>query len=200
MKKNISLLVIVILVAACGKAENIDSPYVTKVKAHRAEKDSIMQYSPTSPFNAKGEVPFHKLKYFSVDSNFVFESKLTEYAEKSKLKIYGTKGEIRKATRFGYLALKAEKEIKLNVYQIATTDSNFYYAVWFTDKTTGKETYGVGRYLDFEYDENPEFIYTIDFNLAYSPWCSYSQNYSCAVPTKEDYLDLTIKVGEKNFH
>ena len=32
-----------------------------------------------------------------------------------------------------------------------------YYSIWFTDKTTGNETYHVGRYLDFELNPDPEF-------------------------------------------
>ncbi|MGE5401501.1 MAG: DUF1684 domain-containing protein, partial [Ignavibacteriales bacterium] len=66
--------------------------------------------------------------------------------------------------------------------------------------TTNDETYGVGRYLDFEKNENPDYVYTIDFNLAYNPYCAYSPNYSCAIPTKDDYVDLAIRAGEKKFH
>ncbi|MCL4278406.1 MAG: DUF1684 domain-containing protein, partial [Ignavibacteriaceae bacterium] len=75
-----------------------------------------------------------------------------------------------------------------------------YYSIWFTDKTTGKETYGVGRYLDFELNENPDFIYTIDFNKAYNPYCAYSAMFTCPIPRKEDYIDMSIEAGEKNFH
>ncbi len=71
---------------------------------------------------------------------------------------------------------------------------------WFTDKTTGNETYPVGRYLDFELNNDPEFIYKLDFNRAYNPYCAYSDLYTCAIPTKEDYLDFEIKAGEKTFH
>ena len=75
-----------------------------------------------------------------------------------------------------------------------------YYSIWFTDKTTGEVTYGVGRYIDFEIHPDKDFNYTVDFNLAYNPYCAYSPEYSCAIPTKEDYIDLAIEAGEKNFH
>jgi uncharacterized protein (DUF1684 family) len=75
-----------------------------------------------------------------------------------------------------------------------------YYSIWFTDKTTNEESYGVGRYVDFELNMNSDFIYTVDFNYAYNPYCAYSSEYSCAIPTKEDYLDIAIEAGEKKFH
>ena len=88
----------------------------------------------------------------------------------------------------------------MNVYQGQTKNGKKYYSIWFIDNTTGKETYGVGRYLDFELNPDTNFIYTIDLNLAYNPYCSYSAKYSCAVPTKNDYINLAVKAGEKNFH
>ena len=71
--------------------------------------------------------------------------------------------------------------------------------MWFTDKTTNKESYGVGRYLRMEVFDDPDYIYEVDFNLAYNPYCAYSVDFSCAVPTKDDYIDLAITAGEKTF-
>ena len=41
----------------------------------------------------------------------------------------------------------------------------------FLDATSGTETYGAGRYLDLEPDEDG--TYSLDFNLAYHPSCVY---------------------------
>ncbi len=144
---------------------------------------------------------FHPLKYYDVDPDFVFQSKLYEYPKKDTITISGTKGEKRKTVRFGYVKFNYQnKDYKINVYKAELKDSEVYYSIWFTDKTTGKETYGVGRYIDFELNPDKNYVYTIDFNLAYNPYCSYSAIYSCAMPTKEDHIDLAIEAGEKNFH
>jgi uncharacterized protein (DUF1684 family) len=126
---------------------------------------------------------------------------LWQYTVKDTLKVFGTKGEERKAVRFGYVTFNYDKkDYRINVYKGSTKSGQEYYSIWFTDKTTGDETYGVGRYLDFEYNPTPDFIYTIDFNFTYNPYCSYSPEYSCAIPLKEDHIDLSIKAGEKRFH
>jgi len=67
----------------------------------------------------------------------------------------------------------------------------------FRDATSGKETYGACRYLDIE--EQPTDDYVIDFNLAYNPYCAYSEDYVCPFPPRENWLTMPIRAGEKNF-
>ena len=93
-----------------------------------------------------------------------------------------------------------ETKFDLNVYETIYQDTLKYYSIWFTDKTTNNETYGVGRYINIDRDENPDHIYKIDFNMAYNPYCAYTSSYSCAIPTKEDHIAVAIKAGEKKFH
>lgn len=178
-----------------------EKAYVKKVEQLRASKNEEMKNNPDSPFNAKGKVHFEDLKYFDPDPAFVFKSRLMEYKNKDTLVVYGTKGEARKAVRYGYLTLNYNNvNYRVNVYKSFSKTGQEYYAIWFTDRTTNNETYGVGRYLDFEKNDNKDYLYVIDFNMAYNPYCAYSPNYSCAVPTKEDYIDLAITAGEKKFH
>jgi uncharacterized protein (DUF1684 family) len=188
------LLFITVTISSCSKPE---SEYAAKVEAYRAHKDSLMRFAENSPFNYKEKVEFHPLKYYDVDTNFVFKSKLHLYPEQDTITVYGTKGEKRKAIKFGFLKIKDEK---LNVYKNLGSGGEIYYGVWFTDGTTNETTYGVGRYLDFEYVPDSNFVYTIDFNYAYNPYCAYSSAYSCAIPTKEDHLNMKIEAGEKKFH
>ena len=175
--------------------------YINKIEKLRLEKDMEMKNDPDSPFNQDPNAHFAPLKYFDVDPEFVFKSKLFEYNPKDTIKIYGTKGEERKVVKYGYVTITyKEKKYNVNVYKGKTKKGQEYYSIWFTDKTTNKESYGVGRYLDFEKMDDSNYVYTIDFNLAYNPYCSYSAKYSCAVPTKEDYLNIAVEAGEKKFH
>jgi len=207
MKRRINMKFIIIavsllLIISCGnKYTEEEINYIKSIEELRKIKNEFMKNDPTSPFNYKGKVEFHELNYFDVDPKFVFKSKLYEYNPKDTITIYGTKGEPRKAVRFGYVIINYENiKYKVNVYEGITKSGEKYYSIWFTDKTTNKESYGVGRYLDFEKHDNPDYIYTIDFNLAYNPYCAYSPNYSCAIPTKEDFIPIEIKAGEKKFH
>ncbi len=200
----IPILLFIALINSCNKNQNnpIDnSAYITKINKHRAETDEWMKNSSDSPFNHKEKIKFYPLNYFDVDPEFVFKSKLVQYKNKEHLTIFGTKGEERASIRFGYLTFNKDgKKYKIDVYKNEGKNNKTYFSIWFTDKTTGKETYEVGRYLEFEYNPDTNFVYTIDFNLAFNPYCAYSHDYSCAIPSDKDYLDLAITAGEKKFH
>jgi uncharacterized protein (DUF1684 family) len=38
-----------------------------------------------------------------------------------------------------------------------------------------------------------------DFNLAYNPYCAYSEEYSCPIPPAENRIDVPIRAGELNY-
>lgn len=195
------LLLFLIVFTSCENYTPEELEYIESVKQSRIETDEWMKNNPNSPFNFKGKVDFHGLNYFDVDPSFVFKTKFIGYDDKKSVQIFGTKGEERTAIKFGFLPIKKDgKEYRLNLYANVGQDSSVYYSIWFTDKTTNNETYGVGRYLPFELIPNIEHIYTIDFNKAFNPYCAYTSSYSCAIPTKEDYLDLEITAGEKKYH
>jgi hypothetical protein len=215
MIKTVSIFFVLLftfILFSCGTDYSPEEEkYISEIEKFRQEKNDYMRNNSDSPFNSGKGVEFNTLNYYDPDPGFVFKSKLYEYEEKDTIIIFGTKGEERKVVRFGFVKLNYKgDEFNVNVYEGTSKTGEEYYSIWFTDKTTGEETYGVGRYIDFELvfkagrqdNVNPDknFIYTIDFNLAYNPYCAYSPEYSCAIPTKEDYIDLAIDAGEKNFH
>ncbi len=196
------LAAVIFLMPSCAKKYSPEQEkYIKGIEKFRQEKDDYMKNDPSSPFNLDKNAHFKPLKYYDVNPDFVFKSKLYVYPNPDTVKILGTKGEERKIVRFGYVKFGYEgKQYRLNVYKGTTGSGSTYYTIWFTDKTTGNETYGVGRYLDFDLNPDTSYVYTVDFNLAYNPYCAYSAKYSCAIPSKEDHLDLSIEAGEKKFH
>jgi len=210
MSSNTSFGLIVILflslllTEAC-KENRTDDPdmkaYIETLTKERKEKNYNLQFDLNSPFNRDTTITFNPLNYYEPNPDFIFKSKLIVYDIQDTVAILGTRGETRPAILLGYLELKKDSKVhRINVYKSFGRTGEPYYSIWFTDRTTGKETYGVGRYLDFELNDHPEFVYTIDFNKAYNPYCAYSALFTCPIPRVEDYIDMEIGAGEKNFH
>jgi uncharacterized protein (DUF1684 family) len=65
----------------------------------------------------------------------------------------------------------------------------------FKDHTSGKTSYGGGRYLDLPIPSGNKLV--IDFNKAYHPYCAYTTGYSCPVVPEDNYLDLAVEAGIK---
>jgi len=201
----IVILFLTLLITEACKEKSFDDPemktYVENLLKERKEKDYSLQFDINSPFNRDTTITFKPLNYYRPDPDFIFKSKLIQYDVQDTVSILGTKGETRPAILLGFLELKKDDKVhKVNVYKSFSRTGEPYYSIWFTDKTTGDESYGVGRYLDFELNENSDFVYTIDFNRAYNPYCAYSSLFTCPIPRAEDYIDMEIEAGEKNFH
>lgn len=95
------------------------------------------------------------------------------------------------------------KELILYIYQskdlMQTEKYKDYLFLPFTDATSGNETYGAGRYLEFSTGDIKGNILHIDFNKAYNPYCTYASGFKCPIPPKENRLPVAIMAGEKNF-
>lgn len=200
----VTLFLILLFIVNCGQDENVElinDEYILSILEEREEKDSIMVVEPHSPFNRDTTIEFTPLKYFEPNKDFVFQSRLFKSDPPDTVKIMGTRGEARTVVVEGQVELNYEGGThRVNIYKGFSRSGEAYYSIWFTDRSTGKETYGVGRYLDFELKEDPGYIYTIDFNLAYNPYCAYSALFTCPIPREEDFIDIYIEAGEKSFH
>jgi uncharacterized protein len=74
---------------------------------------------------------------------------------------------------------------------------NFF--IPFTDKTSGKESYGGGRYIDFKIADIKTGKLEMDFNKAYNPYCAFTTGYNCPIPPAENRLSFAVTAGEKKF-
>ena len=93
--------------------------------------------------------------------------------------------------------------VELQIYQSRSLMTSEKYRehlfIPFTDKTSGIETYGGGRYIDLNISDIQNTVYVLDFNKAYNPYCAYAAGYNCPIPPKENDLPVAIKAGELNF-
>lgn len=181
--------------------------------SHRAEVDDFFRNDPGSPFRRDSTISYTGIRWFPVDPRYRGRSVLHTYANPETVIVLGTKGEQRRQLRYGYFQFPVPDErgnpvlLTLNVYKFTPYDGQRYLlyrdhlSIWFTDRTTGKETYAVGRYVDVG-NELPDtaHLYTIDLNMSYNPYCAYSPMYSCAIPREEDRLDIALRVGEMKYH
>lgn len=111
---------------------------------------------------------------------------------------------IRKYFKYGKLSFSIrDTALQLFIYQSEDLLSNKQYSnylfVPFTDLTTGDESYGSGRYIEFYTNEIISNKITIDFNKSYNPYCAYVTGYRCPIPPKENNLPVAIKAGEMIF-
>jgi uncharacterized protein (DUF1684 family) len=69
--------------------------------------------------------------------------------------------------------------------------------VMFSDATSGKQTYGAGRFL-YVGLPNADRI-EVDFNEAFNPPCAFTDFATCPLPPQQNRLALAIDAGELKY-
>jgi uncharacterized protein (DUF1684 family) len=103
-------------------------------------------------------------------------------------------GDSREYKRAGKVRFDVEGQAaELTIFQ----DSSGELFLPLRDATSGKESYGAGRYLEPDLIDD-ETVH-VDFNYLYNPYCAYNEAYSCPLPPGENWLRVPITAGEKSF-
>ena len=76
----------------------------------------------------------------------------------------------------------------------AVEDENELFFI-FADATSGKTTYGAGRYLYTALPKDGKVV--LDFNKAHTPPCGYTPYATCPLPPAENKLKVAINAGER---
>ncbi len=201
-------LIFVLLNLILFSCSNIQHSYTDEqVKRFKQDFDKYLSEqnefckSDDSPILETDKPEFGGLHYFDYNPNFRFEGPFHIYENPDTVIIYGSKQDERPSIKFGYFEFSFDsKKHQLQIFKILRKkpQKNDYLFLGFTDATSNKETYGGGRYINLELNE--ENFYLVDFNYAYNPYCAYNPKYSCAIPTRENHLEIAIEAGEKKYH
>lgn len=160
----------------------------------RKQKDWFFENDQHSPLSAEQKNTFQGLSYYPEVSQLRFDAQVEPFEEHIHVEMETSIGDRQEYTKFGRFQFDVDGEsAELTIYTSA--DGGAF--VPFVDATSGKETYGAGRYLEIEHQGGNKF--QVDFNLAYNPWCAYSSFFSCPIPPQENRLTVPILAGEKNF-
>ena len=174
-----------------------DIPYRELIQQERGDKDNFLRTSPESPLTEADKKEFRGLNYYPVDETFKVRATLELILAEEVVAMPTSDGKEKHYRKYAYAKFKlGNKALQLVLFQPMQKPDDLLFLP-FADGTSALETYGAGRYLDFDMPEDNEL--TIDFNLAYNPYCAYSDKYSCPLPPKENFLAVAIEAGEKNY-
>jgi uncharacterized protein (DUF1684 family) len=176
------------------------SKWEEDLEREREMKDRLFAEHWQSPIPVKERTRFKGLDYFPLDPAYRFELDLHEHEERRAVRMAYTKGQEQDFLRWGEFRFKVgDKKQAIQAYKSDPAEESLF--ILFRDATSGKETYGAGRYLDLEPDKDRtvEGNWILDLNKAYNPWCVYSEDYTCPFVPPENWLEVPICAGEKNY-
>jgi hypothetical protein len=140
---------------------------------------------------------FRGLEYFPVDDSWVFNARFEPYTPRRKVKIVNILGMEEDLDAPGALVFTKEgKEYRLDAVLEDPADTELF--VMFADATSGRETYGAGRFM---YVPMPkDGTVRLNFNKAYNPPCAFNEFATCPLPPFQNRLtSLRVDAGEKKY-
>jgi uncharacterized protein len=175
-------------------AANIDATaYAKQLSAERQRKNEFLRTDAQSPIPANVRGAFIGLTYFPADPRYRVEARLEPFADKTqRLTVRLTDGSEEIYEKLGHAVFSLDNT-PCRLLIVRQKDAYF---VLFRDKTSGKESYGGGRYIDLNAASFVDNRVLLDFNAAYNPYCAYNPDYACPIPPVENTLSVAVKAGE----
>jgi uncharacterized protein (DUF1684 family) len=168
--------------------------------AWRVARDGLFRDHPQSALEPGDRAGFTGLTFFAYDPAFRFIVGLTPAMAEVLIVPAGGDGDmaLRPFARTEGLATALGRELTL--YWVEGYGGGVLLP--FADATSGKQTYGAGRYVldtikgaDLGSDGSGRIV--IDFNFAYNPSCSYSNRFVCPLAPPQNRLSMPVRAGEQ---
>lgn len=147
--------------------------------------------------------PFRGLDYFPFDPAWQIEAEWQAISPPLRMEVPNVSGDL-KTVDVTHQAVFAVAGETVALLPMAVGDDEVFFI--FRDRSSGKETYGAGRFLKV-----PAAIMeasagtggggkiSLDFNRAYNPPCAFTSFATCPLPPPENWLPFPVYAGEKKW-
>lgn len=158
-----------------------------------ARREELFAHHPQTPLDDPSS--FSGIPYFPYDPQWRMVAGV-ELVDGGDLMLGHSGDGSTRFSKFGEVDVRGEV---LSLYWLNEYGGGIFLP--FRDATSGKSTYGGGRYLlDTVKGADLGTIdgqLVLDFNYAYQPSCAYSHRWSCPLAPPENTLKAPIEAGER---
>jgi uncharacterized protein len=187
------------LLSTAGIAQ---TPFAEQLARHREKYTNDLLTSAGGPVESEADLSY--VQFFAPDSTCRVTAKVTRMVDAQPFEMPTYNGKTRPHVAYALLSFRLHgKPQTLTIYRnlnaIRLPEFRDYLFLPFKDATSGKETYGGGRYLDLRLGDIQDGHVTLDFNKAYNPYCAFREGYPCPIPPKNNVLRVPVRAGEKTY-
>jgi len=146
--------------------------------------------------NSPHRTHFAGLQYFPISTDWAIDARFEPYEPHRHIRITNILGMEEDMDSPGALVFTQDgREWRLDTI-LEEPDAEELF-VMFADATSGKETYGAGRFMYLPLPRTG--IVRLDFNKAYNPPCAFNDFATCPLPPFQNRLALRVDAGEKSY-
>lgn len=138
--------------------------------------------------------PFAGLDYFDFDPSWRITAEWQVLSPPLRMEVHNVSGEL-KTVDVAHRAVFDVAGQTVTLLPMSVNDMEVFFV--FRDRTSGKETYGAGRFLKVPAAVDGKI--GLDFNRAYNPPCAFTPFATCPLPPPENWLPFAVPAGEKKW-
>lgn len=146
--------------------------------------------------DAEARKAFAGLDTYAIDPAFRFDARYEPHQAGKTLPIANVIGTLDDMPNPGAVVFWRDGE-EYRLEAVDEGDGQLF--LIFADRTSGKATYGAGRFLYADPPRPGSDHVVVDFNKAYNPPCVFTPYATCPLAPPENRLDLAVTAGEKNY-
>jgi len=172
-----------------GGPDKIVTGDFTMYVIHRGARYAIRLKDRDSQFRRE----FTGLHWFPIRNEYRVVARFVPFEHGHVIAIPNILGETENEPSPGYAVFTLEgHEYRL---EPVLEDNQLFFI--FRDGTSGKETYGSGRFLYADLPKDGKVV--LDFNKAENPPCAFTPYATCPLPPKQNRLPIRIEAGELSY-
>ncbi len=143
--------------------------------------------------NSAARKGFTGLKWFDIQEQYRVEARWVSHPQPRPVKVPNVLGQTESMPSPGYAEFTlGGKAVRLDgVLEDPHAEQLFFIL---RDQTSGKETYGAGRFLYADLPKAGRVV--LDFNRAYSPPCAFTPYATCPLPPPQNWMPVRVEAGE----
>jgi uncharacterized protein (DUF1684 family) len=173
-------------------ASGISVAGMTLAVIERGDRRGLRVWDRVSPTR----VNFRGLRWYPADVKWRVDAQFIPHQPIPKMRIQNIVGQIVEMANPGAAAFTLDgRKYQLEAL-LESADANELFFM-FRDGTSGKATYGAGRYLYAPLPKDGRV--TLDFNLAINPPCAFTEFATCPLPPAKNRLLVPIEAGELDY-
>lgn len=137
---------------------------------------------------------FAGLAYFPADPAWVIEAAWQKIEPALRMEVPNVQGDL-KPVDVGWKAVFAVAGQPVELLPMTVGVDEVFFV--FRDRTSGRDTYGAGRFLKAAPAVDGRIV--LDFNRAFNPPCAFTAFATCPLPPPENWLPFAVTAGEKRW-
>lgn len=133
-----------------------------------------------------------QLDYYPEDPAWRIEARWEALVPPLAMEVPNVSGELQ-TVEVSHRAVFEHAGATVSLLPMSVGDKEVFFV--FRDRTSGRDTYGAGRFLKASPAVDGQIV--LDFNFAYNPPCAFTPFATCPLPPPENWLAFPVPAGER---